>query len=358
MENSALNPVVLIPAYNPDKELINLVTTLKKDHPEQKIIVVNDGSKSEFDAIFKLLQGQNIIVLAHDFNRGKGEALKTGMRYYLAHFSENQGVVTADADGQHCVEDIISIRQALIEHPDFLHIGVREFSQKDIPLRSRLGNNLTRILFKLATKTEIRDTQSGLRGIPTALIRELIESKTSRYEFEFEMFFVARKFQIPIKQTAIKTIYINQNAASHFNPLLDSLKIYYIFVRFCGVALFSFFIDFLLFSIFYYHQNNLVSAMIEARIISASFNFMLNKNLTFKAESNFFIALLKYASLAIVVGFCSLKLTKLLSALGIDIYGSKIFAEFLLFIANFLIQYYYVFFKKKFKPQPFQTSSS
>ncbi|MBA2652704.1 MAG: bifunctional glycosyltransferase family 2/GtrA family protein [Tatlockia sp.] len=358
MQNSALNPVVLIPAYNPDQELINLVTTIKKNYPEQKIIVVNDGSKPEFEAIFTLLQAQNIIVLDHAFNRGKGEALKTGMKYFLVHFSMNQGVVTADADGQHCVEDIISLRQKLIDEPNFLHIGVREFSQKDIPLRSRFGNNLTRILFKLATKTEIRDTQSGLRGIPTALIGELIESKTSRYEFEFEMFFVARKLQILIQQTPIQTIYINQNAASHFNPLLDSLKIYYIFVRFCGVALLSFFIDFLLFSIFYYYQNNLVQAMIEARIVSASFNFMLNKNLTFIAKSHLLSAIIKYALLAIVVGFCSLKLTVFLSALGLDIYGSKIFAEFLLFIANFLIQYYFVFLKRKLDSQPVQSTSS
>jgi glycosyltransferase involved in cell wall biosynthesis len=348
VQPSEINPVVLIPAYNPGNELIKLVTTLKNEQPNLQIIVVNDGSKSESDFVFKQLQTQDINVLAHSFNRGKGEALKTGMKHFLAHFPLNQGVITADADGQHSAQDILRILHALVERPTLLHLGVREFSQKSIPLRSRFGNNMTRIFYKLATKTAIQDTQSGLRGIPTVLIRELIESKTSGYEFEFEMFFIARKLEILVQQTPIETIYINQNESSHFNPLLDSLKIYYIFVRFCGVALVSFFIDFLLFSTFFYFQNNLVNAMVEARVISASFNFILNKNLTFKAKSNLFSAIIKYSLLAVGVGFCSLKLTRFLTDLGLVIYGSKIAAEFLLFIANFLIQCYFVFLRKKF----------
>ncbi len=342
-----LPPILIIPAYNPDDKLLELVTELKKIHPEQECIVINDGSVPACDAIFTALEKQDITVLHHKVNRGKGEALKTGMRYFLAHFSsEAPGIVTADADGQHDIHDIIKISQKMALNPHALHLGVRTLSQRSIPLRSRIGNTLTRILFNGLTKNKINDTQTGLRGIPTFLIAEMIESKTSRYEFEFEMFFVAKLHGIPIIQTPIQTIYIDNNKSSHFNPLIDSLKIYYIFIRFCGVALVSFAVDFTLFCTIFYQSDDMGQAMLEARLVSATLNFFLNKNITFKADNNFLLAAAKFSLLALFIGLSSYQLLQLLCLTGLNVYASKILAEFLLFIASFTVQYSMIFFKR------------
>ena len=338
--------VLVIPAYNPDDKLVDLVSAFKQCCPEQVCIVINDGSKPECDSIFKHLEAQHITILHHAVNLGKGEALKTGMRYFLEHYATDSiGIVTADADGQHSLPDIIKISQAMQEHPKHLHIGIREISTRDAPLRSRFGNRLTRMLFNRLTHNHVQDTQSGLRGIPINLIKQMVQSKSSGYEFEFEMFFIARKINTPILQTSIQTIYINNNESSHFNPVVDSLKIYYVFIRFCGVALLSFFVDFTLFCAIFHQTHYVGTATLGARLVSATLNFFMNKNITFKANNNVSLAAVKYALLAFFIGVSSYQLLQILVLTGLNTYISKILAEFFLFLESFMIQYAWIFYK-------------
>lgn len=340
--------VLVIPAYNPDERLIDLVNTFKSLCPQQECIVINDGSKPACDSIFKSIQALGVTILNHAENYGKGEALKTGMRYFLHHHvKDSVGIITADADGQHTVSDIIKISDAMQAQPMALHIGTRATSARHVPLRSRIGNKLTRLLFNRMTNNQILDTQSGLRGIPTELLKKMVQSKSSGYEFEFEMFFIAKKLNIPLLQTSIQTIYINNNESSHFNPVVDSLKIYYVFLRFCGIALLSFFIDFTLFCAFFNQTQSLEESMLGARLISATMNFFLNKNITFKANNNILIAALKFGLLALFIGFASYYLLQTLILSGLNTYASKITAEFLLFIISFFVQYIFIFYKKR-----------
>lgn len=345
-------PILVIPAYNPDEELIKLIQNLKETYPKQPCIVVNDGSASASNPIFDRLQKEQVLVLKHEKNQGKGAALKTAIRHIIEHEPQTPGMITADADGQHTLTDIMAIREKMLHEPKALHLGVRTLTNKRIPLRSRIGNYVTRILFNRVTKNQIRDTQTGLRGIPMNLMHKMLESKSSRYEFEFEMFFVARRLKLPLIETPIQTIYINNNEKSHFNPFLDSLKIYYIFIRFCGVALLSFCVDFSLFCALYYQNGNMGQAMLEARIISATCNFFLNKNITFKTNHSYFIAACKFAVLALVIGIFSFKLLELICLTGLNIYLSKILAECLLFLASFFVQYSLIFIKRKIGPKP------
>ena len=171
-------------------------------------------------------------------------------------------------------------------------------------------------------------------------------SKTSRYEFELEMFFIARKHQFAIKQIPIETIYIDDNKGSHFNPLFDSLRIYFIFIRFCFVGISSFLLDFSLFVLFYHYSNDSVLSVIGARVISVPFNFFLNKNIAFKYNQHFFRPATLYLALSLVIALSSLQMMKWIHNLGLNIYSSKILAEFLIFIANFLIQYLLVFSRR------------
>lgn len=102
---------ILMPAYNPTEKLINLIEDIKKltDIP---IIIVNDGSAQKFSDIFKKLEKDGITVLNHKVNLGKGEAIRTGIKY-LIDIQESDGVVCADCDGQHSPKDIKNIIDVL-----------------------------------------------------------------------------------------------------------------------------------------------------------------------------------------------------------------------------------------------------
>src|SRR3989338_5795247 len=157
-----MNCTVLIPAYKPNKDLVTIVKQLS-DSVIEHIVVVNYGSGADYDPIFNEIKGiHRVTLLTHAVNLGKGAALKTGFHYCYAQFPNHAGIITADADGQHLLEDILRVCRELINSKQRLVIGARQFAGK-VPLRSRFGNTLTRYIFFLLVGQKLTDTQSGLR---------------------------------------------------------------------------------------------------------------------------------------------------------------------------------------------------
>ena len=216
--------VPIIPAYNPDEKLIKLVNGLKKEF--EKIIIVNDGSASN-DIFKKLEKEKNIVILTHEVNKGKGEALKTAYRYYLDNLENKyHGVVTMDADGQHAISDAIEMSK-LVEKLDKTVLGTRLFNTKETPLRNKMGNRITSRVFKWLYKIYIKDTQTGLRAFPNRLIDLMTKISGSRFEYEMNVLIELVKRKEDIYEYDIKTIYLeNSNKKSHFKVFSDSYKIY------------------------------------------------------------------------------------------------------------------------------------
>ncbi|MBT9584140.1 glycosyltransferase family 2 protein [bacterium] len=163
-----MNVSILIPAYRPDHLLIELVDQLRSDGFDD-LVVVDDGGGHEFAPLFEALQ-EKATVLVHPQNRGKGAALKTGLAFLTQARPLEVGTVTVDADGQHRPKDIRRVAQELVSHPQALILGVRSFTRAGVPLRSRLGNLFTRLVFWATVGKFVRDTQTGLRGIPQQLM--------------------------------------------------------------------------------------------------------------------------------------------------------------------------------------------
>lgn len=109
-------------------------------------------------------------------------------------------------------------------HPDRVTLGVRSFGGRDVPFRSRLGNLWTCGEFFLLTGTWIRDTQTGLRGIPRALLPRFAALAGDRYDYESRMLVAATKLPQPPVQIPITTVYESGNATSHYRPLADTLS--------------------------------------------------------------------------------------------------------------------------------------
>lgn len=354
MEN---NITVLIPAYNPTQDLLPL--TEKLISQGFNVLVVNDGSRKESNKIFKKLN-KKVIILKHPKNMGKGQALKTGFKYILENIP-CIGVITADADGQHHFDDILNIANNLIIENNSLILGARSFSD-NTPFRNKIGNIITRFIFKIATKTSISDTQTGLRGIPFNMLEKFIHIDGQRYEYEINMLIYCCKQNINIKEVAIQTIYINKNQASSFKVVKDSYKIYKcIFINsglitsclFAISALLSFLLDFtilfILKNILYgkYNENiALLICVVTARIFSSLFNFIFNKTIVFKSKGNLFKSLVRYYSLVTVVTILNYTLLNLLTIqLDFNLFICKIAVEIILFVNNYIIQKSFVFKK-------------
>jgi len=348
-----MNPVIVIPAYRPQTTLIQLVKELLDK--KQKVIVVNDGSGVDYQEIFAEISSFDIPVLEHAVNLGKGQALKTAFNYFLLHdATHSPGIITADADGQHLVSDIIKMVDYFKKHPQALILGARTFGT-DTPWRSRFGNRLTCLVFKFLIGQSLQDTQTGLRAIPKTFLKPLLKTTSQGYEFELDMLVLAKQNQQLVLEHPITTVYENNNQSSHFNPLIDSLKIYFVFIRFLFFSIVSGLFDFFAFSLtFLFLQNVLVSETL-ARIFSGTFNFLLNKELVFKSKQKIYPEALKYSLLCVANLFISYALISSFHYFGMNIFASKLIALIGLFIANFAIQNLLIF--KESTPQAYRQST-
>lgn len=349
---------ILIPSYEPDDRLIELLHCFKREGIDH-VVVVNDGSDETYNAIFEqakiILDDINGVLLVHTKNEGKGKALKIGFEYLLNSNKNIVGVITADSDGQHSVKSIKAVQNALLECPHNLVLGVRKFESESIPWKSRFGNIVTEKVFKYLTGAHITDTQTGLRGIPTEFMKTLLNIKSNRFEFEMEML-VDCIGRYEITEIPVETIYDStENHQTHFRPLIDSFKIYKIivirFVKYILSSLSSCLVDLFLFSVmcsilkekiplYYVYISTIV-----ARIVSAIYNYLVNYKMVFQSSDDVTKSAAKYTSLAIIQMFISAFLTNSIVNTFPIIYETviKAFVDAFLFLINYYIQNKYVF---------------
>src|SRR3954471_402271 len=190
---------LVIPAFEPGPELAGLVRTLAAAGEVASITVIDDGSGPAAAGAFAAVREvPKVTVLTHAVNLGKGAALKTGLNHCLASWRDETVAVTADADGQHLPADILAVAREASRHRESLVLGARQFGSA-VPLRSRFGNMLTRAVMRVAVGCALRDTQTGLRGVPAALIPKLLRMPTGGYEFELDMLVLSRQMGVPIR---------------------------------------------------------------------------------------------------------------------------------------------------------------
>ena len=218
-------PVVLIPSLEPDDRLPAYITQLM-ENGFSRVVVVNDGSAPSYQPIFDRISTLGATVLGYAVNQGKGEALKTGYRWILEHEPDCIGVLTADADGQHTVPDCLKLAEALRSGEDALWLGSRDFNLPNIPPKSRTGNKLTSLVFKLLYGVWLPDTQTGLRAFPRGELAFMAEVPGARYEYEMNVLIACARRKLPIHAITIETIYENNNEGTHFHPIRDSWRIY------------------------------------------------------------------------------------------------------------------------------------
>ena len=343
---------VIIPSYEPDGKLPALLQELS-DGGFENIIIVDDGSGEAYKSIFDEADSfSSVTLLHHAVNMGKGRALKTAFDYVLCHFPDAIGAITADSDGQHSPECITACAEALIANPEALIMGCRNFDGDDVPARSEFGNKLTRRVMKYLAGVSVSDTQTGLRGISASFMKSLLTLKGERFEFETNMLMETKKLGIQIIEVPIKTIYIEDNRTSHFNPIKDSIRIYMTFGKFLFSSLSSSVLDLCLFSIFcallkgrdLHMLNYITLSTVMARLLSAAYNYMINYNIVFESRGSLIKTLSRYVLLAV----CQMSLSALLVNIIYPYIGGfetfvKIPVDIMLFFLSYVIQREFVY---------------
>lgn len=217
-----MKKIILIPSYEPDNKLVKLVNDLNKE--EVDVVVINDGSNETFNNIYKSIEDR-VHLISYKQNKGKGYALKKGLKYIKDNYKDNYLVLTMDSDGQHTIKDAKRLMEYTENNEYVLTIGKR-LRNKKIPLRSKLGNGITRLVFFLTTSIKVYDTQSGLRCFSDKLVDYMVNVDGDRFEYEMNVLMMCAKNKIKMKEIVIETIYIDNNSGSHFNKFKDSYLIY------------------------------------------------------------------------------------------------------------------------------------
>ena len=358
------NISVILPSLDPDNKLLAVIDGLL-EYGFTDIVLINDGSKPEKLHYFETAAAHpEVTLLHHAVNRGKGAALKTAFHYVLENRPDCAGVVTVDGDNQHHPEDTRACAENMLK-TGHLTLGVRDFSQPDVPPRSRSGNKITCAVFKFFVGMTISDTQTGLRAIPRSDLETFIAIHGDRFEYETNMLLSMKAHSIPFDEVKIRTVYIEENKSSHFRAVRDSVRIYKLilahFFKFAASSLFSAVIDeglFLLLSAALHGVMdgfvlNAVS-IVTARVISSIVNFYMNMKMVFHSSENTAKAFLKYCALAVPQLIAQLLLTHgvvTLLQIGDEqtVLRGIIYAAVMtvLFLASFFIQQRWVFAKKK-----------
>ena len=333
--------IVVIPAYEPDEKLLRVVAELKRD-TDYAIVVVNDGSSEAAEPVFAALP-EGVTLLRHAQNRGKGRALKTAYEYIAAHFPQSEGIVTVDADGQHLPADVVRVSEDWEAHPEALVLGSRRFTGT-VPWRSRAGNAITRVVFRLSTGVSVYDTQTGLRAFAVSSIPMMLEMRGERYEYEINVLLYATRQHMPIREVTIETVYIADNASSHFHPMRDSWRIYKMILLFAASSLLAAAVDYVLVlslsALFAKQAQGLLWSVVLARVISSFLNYMLNRKLVFEDCSR--RSVLRYYLVAAGIMAANYGLLSLISGV-MPLALAKLLVELALYPLSFYLQRRFVF---------------
>ena len=333
---------VLIPAYQPDARLPRLILELHRADPSTKIVVVDDGSGQKFSDIFEASATAGAHVISYEHNRGKGYALREGFTWIRDVAGDSpECVVTADADGQHTLNDIFRVGRRCTDTGKSV-LGVREFVGH-VPARSRIGNTATSALFWLATGWKLKDTQTGLRAFPVALLPALLEVQGDRYEYELRVLLHLAKFRHPVTQIPIETIYEAGNPTSHFHPLQDSARIWAPLLKFAASSGVATIIDYVLVLVLNALTGALFFPVIAARLVSASVNFAMNRRVFEATGVPLRRSALRYAALAVAVIAGSYTMLAVLTGIGMPLWIAKIIADTTMYLVSYSAQSRYVF---------------
>jgi glycosyltransferase involved in cell wall biosynthesis len=232
-ENIRSQTAAVIPAYQDEKHIGDIArrTRERLDH----VLVVDDGST---DQTGQRAREAGAEVIVHDRNRGKGEAIKTGLAHWLAAANPSgtgqdrqiTWVILLDSDGQHLPEEIdrFLLAAASVTRPTFF-IGNRMDDVTHMPFARRAVNRYMSLQISRVCGQKIRDTQCGYRMLDRQLIPDMLHG-AHRYDYETEALIIASRKGYRIESVPITTVYTDQ--VSKIHPVRDTFRFFQLMRRY------------------------------------------------------------------------------------------------------------------------------
>ena len=218
---SEINGCILVPTYNNEKTIADVIQRVFAVAPNATVIVVNDGSSNSTVSILDELKSK-ITLLNNTENKGKGYSLRRGFKKAIEMGFDH--VVTIDSDGQHFPEDIPLLVEKAKQFPNSVIMGSRNMNHETVPGKSSFGNKFSNFWFKLETWITLPDTQTGFRIYPMKPMRKM-RFFTRKFEFEIEVIVRLAWKNVKFYPVAIRVLYDMDERVSHFRPARDFFRI-------------------------------------------------------------------------------------------------------------------------------------
>ncbi len=218
-----LKTAAIIPAYREQQHISDVVrrTRQQLDH----VVVIDDGSS---DNTTRCAREAGAEVIVHSQNRGKGEAIKTGLRHWLDR--QFIHVIILDADGQHLPEEIDRFIAAAAQAGDHsFFLGNRMNNLTGMPFVRRVVNRYMSNRISRICRQKIPDTQCGFRMLDRQLIPELLDGG-NRFDYETEMLIIASRKGYRIESVPITTVYSDE--VSKIHPARDTIRFFKLMRRY------------------------------------------------------------------------------------------------------------------------------
>ena len=362
------NAVVVIPALNPPSSFVSYIEKLKEEGFE-RIVVVNDGSRTDKLPIFFRLKRLGAIVIDHKQNLGQGAALRTGFAYYTEHFQgQTDGVITLNADRQIPPSDAAKIASSLHNEQAMgtfaLVVGTRNLEGKNVTDYDYNMGGVMKLLYHMLMGVRLNDPLSGVFGIPDLRIRQCMDIEGDGYSYVTSLTMSFEK--IGFLQVPVRYAVLEEGAEPTYRKIPDTIRILFtIFKKFILYSITSVgasILDVIMFGIFNSvtfrgQPLAILYSTVCARLISASANYLLTKRFVFHFKSDSAEGTTKSAGafflLSAMQCICSaLSVSAMKALFGGNVVGIKVLADAVLFFISYKIQHKYIFKDDKKKEDP------
>lgn len=362
------NAVIVIPALNPPASLVQYAGSLM-DRGFSRIIVVNDGSRTDKLPVFMKLRRQGVMVIDHETNRGQGAALRTGFAYYLEHFQgESDGIITLNADRQIWPEDVEKVASSLHNEQAMgsfaLVVGTRDLNGKLVGDYDYRMGGVMKLLYHMLMGVRLNDPLSGVFGIPDLRVRQCLDVEGDGFAYVTSLTMSFEK--IGFLQVPIEYVLYEEGVERTFRKVADTIRILFtIFKKFILYSITSVsasILDVIMFTIFTgitFRGNPLaiIYGTICARLISASANYLLTKHFVFHFKSDSAQGSTRSAGAFMILSaaqcMCSAVVVSAMKLLfGGSAVGIKVLVDTVLFFASYKIQHKYIFKDDRKKETP------
>ncbi|MHA3775083.1 glycosyltransferase family 2 protein [Verrucomicrobiota bacterium sgz303538] len=216
------NVVALIPAYFEEKHIRDVAKRVREqlDH----VLVVDDGST---DATSKEAEAAQVEVRRHEVNKGKGAAIKTGLRE-LSTRPDVRYVLILDGDGQHLPEEIPAFIDEANRSEASVIVGNRMSDTRDMPWVRRMTNLFMSWSISVLCRQRVPDSQCGFRMFRADLAPHFFVD-SNHYDYETEMLVIASRQGHRIAAVPVSTVYGDE--VSKIHPVRDTLRFFRLMAR-------------------------------------------------------------------------------------------------------------------------------